>query len=119
MKVRQGEINLYVSNLDAAATFYAEGLGFEVFEASDEEGYRKLQNGEVVLTLFLARQPGPAEPRAGRPSMSCDLHVDDIQETARRLAAAGARVSEIKDWPGGKHLLFSDPDGISWELLSP
>jgi len=118
VKVRQGEINLYVSNLDAAATFYADGLGFEVFEASDQEGYRRLRNGDVVLTFFLARSPGPADPPANKPSMTADLIVDDIQEAARRLAAAGAKVGEIKDWPGGKHLLFSDPDGISWELMS-
>ncbi len=119
MRLTRGEINLYVTSLDDAVTFYEQGLGFELHETGSENGYRKLKNGEVILTLFLARKPGPADPPGSGPSMTTDLHVDDIDEAARRLEGAGAKVTAVRDWPGGRHLMFSDPDGISWELLSP
>jgi catechol 2,3-dioxygenase-like lactoylglutathione lyase family enzyme len=120
MLLRRGEINLYVSNLDRAADFYVDALGFEVVESPAEGGYRKLQNGDIVLTLFLARRPGPAEAAGNGPGMTADLQVDDdeIEEVRRRLKAAGAKVSPLQAWAQGRHLLFSDLDGIGWELLS-
>ena len=120
MKLRRGEFNLYVSNLERAADFYVDALDFEVTESPAEGGYRKVSNGEIDLTFFLARRPGPADPPGTGPCMTADLHVDDdeIEEARRRLEAAGAKVSPLKRWPGGRHLLFSDLDGISWELLS-
>ena len=116
MQLKQGEINLYVSDLDRAAGFYADVFDFEVFE--QDEGWRRLRNGPVVLTMFLAKSPGPASKTGMQPGMTADMQIDDIEEAHRRLTAAGAEVSEIKDWPGGKHVLFSDLDGIGWELLS-
>jgi len=106
MKLQRGEINLYVSDLGRAADFYVEALGFEVTESPAEGGYRKVQNGEIHLTFFLG--------------MTADLHVDDdeIEAVRDRLVAAGAKVSPLKEWAEGRHLLFSDPDGIGWELLS-
>ena len=116
MELQQGEINLYVSDLERAAGFYTTALGFEVFESN--EGWRRLQNGPVVLTMFLSKMPGPAPAPGMQPCMTADLKVDDIEEAHARLTAAGADVGEIQDWPGGKHLMFRDLDGIGWELLS-
>ncbi len=116
MKLTQGEINLYVSDLERAAGFYADALDFEVFES--DEGWRRLKNGPMVITMFLAKAPGPAPKTGMQPCMTADMQVDDIEEAHRRLKAAGAEVSEIKDWPGGKHVIFADLDGIGWELLS-
>ena len=118
MLIRRGETNLYVSDLERSASFYEAGLGFEVFEASD--GYRKLRHGELVLTLFPAVNPGPAPTPGMMPHMSCDLVVEDgaIEALAARLEAAGAEVSPLTTWANGRHLMFRDPDGIGWELLS-
>ena len=115
--VRRGEINLYVSDLDRSARFYGEAFGFEVCETADT--WRKLRAAEVVLTLFRSRGPGPAAPVGEVPCMSQDLHVDDIDEAVRRLEGAGATVQPVRDWEGGRFTFFTDPDGISWELITP
>lgn len=117
MKLRAGEINLYVADLDKAARFYQAALDFEQVERG--ESFRRMAHGDVVLTLFRARTRGPAAAPGVEPCMTADLHVDDIEEAARRLALHGARVSAIREYPGGRHLLWRDPDGISWELLCP
>ncbi len=121
MKLTRGEINLYVSDLDRAADFYVMALDFEALPGREEVGpsYRKVQSGEIVLTFFLAGSPGPAPATGTQPCMTTDLHVDDLDEAHRRLAAAGAEVSDITDWPGGRFMTFRDLDGLGWELLSP
>lgn len=118
MQIQRGESNLYVSDLERSAAFYVAGLGFEVIESSD--GYRKLRQGDLVLTLFPAANPGPAPTPGMVPHMSCDLVVEDeaIEDLAARLKAAGAEVSALTTWAQGRHLMFRDPDGIGWELLS-
>jgi catechol 2,3-dioxygenase-like lactoylglutathione lyase family enzyme len=118
MQIRRGETNLYVSDLEKSAAFYEAALGFEVAETG--EGYRKLSQGELVLTLFPALNPGPAPTPGMVPHMSCDLIVDDdaIEAIAAKLAAAGVEVTPLKSWAQGRHLMFRDPDGIGWELLS-
>jgi len=118
--LRRGEINLYVRDLDKAASFYERALAFELSESGEDGGYRKLVNGEIVLTLFLARSPEPADPPGTRPGMTADLLVpdDEIEDVGRRLEAAGAEVGALTEWAQGRHLIFRDPDGISWELLS-
>jgi predicted enzyme related to lactoylglutathione lyase len=115
--VRRGEINLYVSDLNRSVRFYGEAFGFEVCEKADS--WRKLRVGEVVLTLFRSKRSGPVAPVGEVPCMSQDLHVDDIDEAVRRLGQSGATVQPVRDWEGGRFTLFCDPDGISWELISP
>ena len=113
--IRRGETNLYVIDLERSARFYADALGFELVES--EESYRKLQHPGFTLTLFRAKGEGPAEPPGARPGMTADMLVDDIEEVAARITAAGGKVAPIREWEEGRFTLFRDPDGISWELI--
>lgn len=118
MQLSRGESNLYVADLDRAADFYEAALDFEVCESAD--GYRKLRHGDIVITLFLAAQPGPAPAPGTVPHMSCDFKVADteIEAVEARLRAAGADVADLTAWEQGRHLMFRDLDGIGWEIVS-
>jgi predicted enzyme related to lactoylglutathione lyase len=117
MDLRRGEINLYVRDLARSARFYAEAFGFRLRE--EAEGWKKMEAGDCVMVLFKAKSAGPVVPVGEVPCMSQDLHVDDLDDVIRRLRAAGAKVSEIRTWEEGRFALFTDPDGIGWELITP
>ena len=117
MGLKRGEVNLYVTDLERSARFYEAGLGMS--ECESDTSYRKLHRDDVTLTLFVAKEGGRAAPPGTRPSMTCDLHVDDLDGVVASLRAAGAEVSEIRTWEGGRWTDMLDPDGIGWEFLEP
>ena len=117
MRIRRGEINLYVRDLDRAARFYCDALDFVLAES--EASYRKLQQDEFVLTLFRAKGEGRGDPPGAQPGMTADMLVDDLDEAVARIEACGGQVAPVRDYEQGRFTLFRDPDGISWELICP
>ncbi len=110
-----GQINLYVTDLDAAATFYTTAFGFGVEEQG--ESFRTLKRAAMEVTLFRAHGGDAAPPRGTRPGMTADILVTDFDDTVDRIRAAGGTVAAPEAWSGGRFALFTDPDGISWELI--
>ena len=48
--------------------------------------------------------------------------VEDIEEARAALADRGVEVSEVQDFPWGRFVFFSDPDGNGWavqEIMAP
>ncbi len=113
--MRLGQINLYVSDLDVSAAFYERSFGFEIKERGDS--FRTLRAGDVVLTLFRAHGSAAAPTRGAQPGMTADLLTSDFDETIRRIAEHGGNVGEVETWSSGRFVLFTDPDGIGWELI--
>jgi predicted enzyme related to lactoylglutathione lyase len=44
------------------------------------------------------------------------LVVTDIEEARSNLANRGVAVSEVQNFPWGKFVMFSDPDGNGWAV---
>ena len=42
--------------------------------------------------------------------------VTDIEEARAELAGRGVDVSEVQDFPWGRFVFFSDPDGNRWAV---
>lgn len=116
MRLRRGEINLHVRDLEAEVRFYKDALGFAPEEDPDagppEGRWAKLRAGDVVITLFRS----PAGP-GGPPGMTADLLVDDFEGALARLRAAGASLDPVREMAGTRFLEFRDPEGIAWELI--
>ena len=117
MRIRLGELNLYVRELERAARFYCDALDFELCES--EESYCKLRNRDFTLTLFRSKGEGRGEPPGTYPGMTADIIVSDLDEAVARIGACGGSVSVVRDYESGRFTLFRDPDGISWELICP
>jgi len=117
LEIRRGETNLYVTDLDRAARFYCDALDFSIEESDDT--YCKVAQPGFTITLFRAKGEGRREPIGSHPSMTADMLVDDFDEAIERIRACGGTVEKPRDYEGGRFTLFRDPDGISWELISP
>ncbi|KAF0243712.1 MAG: hypothetical protein FD180_3128 [Planctomycetota bacterium] len=121
MKLRRGEIGLFVADVGRATGFYMATLGFKRIPdphfGESDGSWEKLQSGDLIITIFKAQTPEAAPAPASRSGMTADMLIDDLGPAVMKLKAAGARVGDVRDWPGGKVVEFTDLDGICWALI--
>jgi predicted enzyme related to lactoylglutathione lyase len=105
-----------VSDVDRAKAFYAERAGFAVEnDVTVREGLRFVQltppgsGCSVSIGDGITRmEPGSLE--------GLQLVVTDIEAARDELAGRGVDVSDIQDFPWGRFVFFSDPDGNGWAV---
>jgi predicted enzyme related to lactoylglutathione lyase len=105
-----------VSDVDRAKAFYAERAGFAVDnDVTVREGLRFVQltppgsGCSVSIGDGITRmEPGSLE--------GLQLVVTDIEAARDELAGRGVDVSDIQDFPWGRFVFFSDPDGNGWAV---
>ncbi|HEY8799799.1 MAG TPA: VOC family protein [Candidatus Limnocylindrales bacterium] len=115
-------VRYLVVDVGRAVSFYVDRLDFEV-EQEMLPAFARVRRGD--LTLWLA---GPASS-AARPMPDGRspepggwnrfvIEVDDLVVTVAGLREAGATFrNDIVSGPGGKQILFEDPDGNPIELF--
>jgi predicted enzyme related to lactoylglutathione lyase len=59
---------------------------------------------------------GTGEERAPGSVQGLQLVVDDIEAAQADLAGRGVEVSDVQDFPWGRFVFFSDPDGNGWAV---
>ena len=102
---------LFVEDLDRAAGFYVDVLGFEVETRSDRA--RMLRAGEFRLLLHV----GGSTP--DEQNLHLHLAVDDVDAFHRDVCARGASPEappETKPW-GLRSFELRDPSGYLWEFV--
>lgn len=117
-----GHTAIRISELDAALTFYRDGLGFK-------EAFRLNRDGQVWL-VYLQVAPGQfvelfpgGEPVTGARQevgyMHLCLVVDDIQATVEELSARGVTFDGEPGLgrDGSWQVWTADPDGNRIELM--
>ena len=55
-------------------------------------------------------------PHAPGSLQGLQLVVSDIQAAHAELAGRGVEVSDVQDFPWGRFVFFSDPDGNGWAV---
>ncbi len=122
---------IIVDDYDAAIRFYVDVLGFELVEDSPSltnDGRAKrwvvVRPPGAETALLLAQADGERQQRAvgdqfaGRVGLF--LRVDDFDVAYERMRAAGVEfVSEPRDEPYGRVVVFVDVSGNRWDLLGP
>lgn len=118
-------VRYIADDVEAAATFYRDRLGFEV-QASPAPGFAILSRGELRLFLNApgAGGGGQAMPDGRMPAPGgwnrIQLEVDDLAAEVEALRQSGARFrSDIVSGRGGKQILLEDPSGNPIELFQP
>jgi catechol 2,3-dioxygenase-like lactoylglutathione lyase family enzyme len=123
-----GHIGLNVSDLARSTAFYQRVFGFDVLNASQQEGRRFAflsKDGQTVLTLWQQAQ-GRAD--AGRPGLHhLAIQVASIEQVyvaervLRELGATFAYEGVVPQQEGADSggIYFEDPDGIRLEIYAP
>lgn len=100
-------IELTVTDMDAARTFYRSAFGWEFNDYGPEySGIRRFDGREGEAGGLAAG----SEVRTGGPLVL--LYSNDLDTSLRSVGAAGGTVTEGPfDFPGGRRFHFTDPSG--------
>src|SRR5918995_255051 len=105
-----------VSDVDRAKAFYEERAGFAVDnDATVREGLRFIQLPPPGSGCSVSIGEGITEMEPGS-LQGIQLVVDDIEAARDELSARGLEVSDVQDFPWGRFVFFSDPDGNGWAV---
>ena len=107
-----------MKNWKQAKHFYGEVLGLPCAFISEEMGwaqYGPADGAQVAINLW--RGPEPIPPQGGGGTLV--FNVDDANEAAKALKAAGVKVGEVQVIPGMVSVVdFYDPEGNHMQAVS-
>ncbi len=109
--VEPGYLVLHTGDLARATAFFGA-----VFDWQTETGGAGGQH--VANTRFPMGFSGPLDDAPDRP-VTAYFRVDDIEEYAARIEAAGGRVLSRTDYPSGGNAVCIDDQGLPFELFQP
>ena len=116
MDMRLELVAIPVSDVDRAKAFYAEQVGFDVDnDVTVREGLRFVQLTPPGSACSITIGEGITEKEPGSLE-GLQLVADDIGVARKELSARGLEISEIQDFPWGRFVFFSDPDGNGWAV---
>jgi predicted enzyme related to lactoylglutathione lyase len=107
-------VQVPVSDVDRAKAFYTEKVGFHAdhdHRVSDELRFVQLTPPGSACSIALGTGISDMPPGSVQ---GLQLVVSDIQAARGELAARGVEVSQVQDFPWGRFVFFSDPDGNGW-----
>jgi catechol 2,3-dioxygenase-like lactoylglutathione lyase family enzyme len=105
-----------VSDVDRAKAFYADKIGFTVdhdHAVSDSLRFVQLTPPGSACSIAFGTGLVDAEPGSVK---GMQLVVDDVEAARAELIERGAGVSDVQDFPWGRFVFFSDPDGNEWAI---
>jgi predicted enzyme related to lactoylglutathione lyase len=104
-----------VSDVDRAKAFYVQA-GFNADHdntVSDEIRFVQLTPPGSACSIALGKGVTDAAPGSVQ---GMQLVVSDIEAAHAELSGRGIEVSEVQDFPWGRFVFFSDPDGNRWAV---
>jgi catechol 2,3-dioxygenase-like lactoylglutathione lyase family enzyme len=105
-----------VSDVDRAKSFYTEQLGFHAdHDHQVDEHVRFVQLTPPGSACSIAIGTGITDAAPGSVQ-GLQVVVADIEAAHRHLQEHGVQASDIQDFPWGRFVFFSDPDGNGWAL---
>ena len=108
-------IALPVSDVDRAKSFY-ERVGFHAdhdHKVSDEIRFVQLTPPGSACSIAFGNGVSDMEPGSMR---GLQVVVDDADAAHAHLVAQGIDASEVQEFPWGRFVFFSDPDGNGWSI---
>jgi predicted enzyme related to lactoylglutathione lyase len=104
-----------VSDVDRAKDFYVQ-VGFNAdhdHRVSDDMRFVQLTPPGSGCSIAIGQGIMSTEPGSVQ---GLQLVVDDIQAAHDDLSGRGVEVSDIQDFPWGRFVFFTDPDGNGWAV---
>ena len=109
-------VQVPVSDVDRAKAFYTEKAGFNADHdhvVSDEIRFVQLTPPGSACSIAIGSGLSGMEPGSVQ---GLQLVVADINAARGELTARGVEVSEVREFPWGSFVFFSDPDGNGWSV---
>ena len=109
-------ISVPVSDADRAKRFYTEQVGFNAdhdHTVSDELRFVQLTPPGSACSIAFGVGLTDMPPGSVK---GLQVVVSDIEAARAELAGRGVEVSEVQEFPWGKFVFFSDPDGNGWAV---
>jgi predicted enzyme related to lactoylglutathione lyase len=105
-----------VTDVDRAKAFYVEQLGFNAdhdHQVNDELRFVQLTPPGSACSIAIGTGTTTMAPGSVQ---GLQIVVDDADAVRDELAARGVDVSDVQDFPWGRFVFFSDPDGNGWSV---
>jgi catechol 2,3-dioxygenase-like lactoylglutathione lyase family enzyme len=105
-----------VSDVDRAKAFYTDKAGFNAdHDHTVNENLRFVQLTPPGSACSIAIGLGVIDAEPGSVK-GLQLVVESADAARADLAGRGVDVSEVQDFPWGRFVFFSDPDGNAWSV---
>src|ERR1700757_2459697 len=105
-----------VTDVDRAKAFYTEQVGFNAdHDQSPNDEIRFVQLTPPGSACSIAIGKGIVNSEPGSVA-GLQLVVSSAADAREELAGRGVEVSDIHDFPWGRFVFFSDPDGNRWSV---
>jgi predicted enzyme related to lactoylglutathione lyase len=110
-----------VSDVDRAKDFYVNKAGFNAdhdHTVSEELRFVQLTPPGSACSIAI----GPPTQMEPGSIEGLQLVVEDADAARAELAERGVDVGEVQEFPWGRFVFFSDPDGNGWavqEIVKP
>jgi predicted enzyme related to lactoylglutathione lyase len=105
-----------VTDVDRAKAFYVKRVGFNAdhdHRVDHKTRFVQLTPPGSACSIAIGEGVTDAEPGSVR---GMQLVVDDIEAARAELTSRSVPVGDVQDFPWGRFLFFSDPDGNSWAI---
>ena len=109
-------VSVPVSDPDASIAFYRDKAGFVLdhdHRVSDDIRFVQLTPPGSACSIALGKGLGQQQPGS---LDGLQVVVADIEEARATLAEGGVEVSDVHEFPWGRFVYFSDPDGNGWAV---
>jgi predicted enzyme related to lactoylglutathione lyase len=109
-------VQVPVSDIDRAKSFYVEKIGFNDdhdHTVSDEIRFVQLTPPGSACSIALTTGAHEMEPGS---IDGLQLVIEDADAARAELVERGVEVSDVQEFPWGRFVFFSDPDGNGWAL---
>jgi predicted enzyme related to lactoylglutathione lyase len=108
-------IQVPVSDIDRAKAFY-EKVGFAAeHDQQVDEQLRFVQLTPPGSACSIALTSGAHQMQPGSIE-GLQMVVDDADSARKELRARGVAVGDVHEFPWGRFVFFSDPDGNAWSV---
>lgn len=105
-----------VSDVDRAKAFYVDQVGFVAdHDQTVSEDIRFVQLTPPGSACSIAFGRGIVDSAPGSLK-GLQLVVADATAAREELTGRGVEVSDVQDFPWGRFVYFSDPDGNAWSV---
>jgi catechol 2,3-dioxygenase-like lactoylglutathione lyase family enzyme len=109
-------VTIPVSDVDRAKTFYTDKVGFHAdhdHTVNPDLRFVQLTPPGSACSIALGKGLTPAVPGSVQ---GLQLVVADAEAARAELIARGLDVAPVQDFPWGRFIFFSDPDGNRWAV---